>query len=100
MILQNLTSHISQITSKNYVIIVAGGTGTRMQSAVPKQFLLLNGKPVLIHTAEAFYTSEAKPEIILVLPLSFHAYWEQLCRDHSFDIPHRLISGGETRFHS
>jgi 2-C-methyl-D-erythritol 4-phosphate cytidylyltransferase len=90
----------SNLKSQNYVIIVAGGSGTRMQSAVPKQFLLLNGKPVLMHTAEAFYNSKTKPEIILVLPSSFHAYWMQLCKEHNFSIPHQLVNGGETRFHS
>lgn len=95
------THNLQPITlMKNYVIIVAGGSGTRMQSTVPKQFLLLNGKPVLMHTAEAFHNSKTKPEIILVLPSSFHAYWEQLCREHNFHIPHQLVSGGETRFHS
>jgi 2-C-methyl-D-erythritol 4-phosphate cytidylyltransferase len=91
---------IPDFKSKNYVIIVAGGSGSRMQSAVPKQFLLLKGKPVLMHTAEAFYNSGAKPSIILVLPAGFHSYWEQLCRDYNFIIPHLLINGGETRFHS
>jgi 2-C-methyl-D-erythritol 4-phosphate cytidylyltransferase len=85
---------------KNYVIIVAAGSGTRMQSTVPKQFLLLNGKPVLMHTTEAFHNSKAKPEIILVLPSGFHVYWEQLCREHNFHISHQLVNGGETRFHS
>ncbi|HEY2580856.1 MAG TPA: 2-C-methyl-D-erythritol 4-phosphate cytidylyltransferase [Mucilaginibacter sp.] len=88
------------LKSKNYVIIVAGGAGSRMQSAVPKQFLLLKGKPVMMHTAEAFYNSDAKPTIILVLPAGFHSYWEQLCRDHNFNIPHQLVNGGESRFHS
>lgn len=84
----------------NYAIIVGGGSGTRMQSAVPKQFLQLCGRPVLMHTIEAFYTSAVKPEIILVLPFPYHAYWQQLCIEHGFDIPHLLINGGETRFHS
>ena len=94
----NLKSQISNLTS--YVIIVAGGSGTRMQSAVPKQFLLLNGKPVLMYTIEAFYNSDAKPGIILVLPSGFHTYWEQLCREYDFTIPYQLVNGGETRFHS
>jgi len=95
-------THNIQTTTpmKNYAIIVAGGTGTRMQSAVPKQFLLLKGKPVLMHTAEAFYISGARPEIILILPSGFHSYWNQLCQEYDFQIPHLLINGGETRFHS
>ena len=95
----SLKSHISKLTS-NYVIIVAGGSGSRMQSAVPKQFLLLNGKPVLMHTIEAFNNSEAKPKTILVLPADYHQYWQQLIKEHSFTIPHQLVTGGETRFHS
>jgi 2-C-methyl-D-erythritol 4-phosphate cytidylyltransferase len=94
-------SHISHLTSnKNYAIIVAGGSGTRMQSAVPKQFLLLKGKPVLMHTIGAFYNSEARPQIIVVLHPDFHTHWEQLCETHKFNIPHLLVNGGETRFHS
>jgi len=90
----------SAISQKNYAIIVAGGTGTRMQSAVPKQFLLLNGKPVLMHTIEAFHHSAANPNIIIVLPTDFHDYWKELCHTHNFSIPHQLVHGGQTRFHS
>lgn len=85
---------------KYYAIIVAGGQGSRMQENVPKQFLLLNGKPVLMHTMEAFHSCALKPEIILVLNVHQHQYWEQLCIDFNFRIPHRLVSGGEERFHS
>ena len=84
----------------NYAIIVAGGSGMRMQSAVPKQFLLLNGLPVMMHTVKAFYQSRSKPAIILVLPADYHTYWKQLCEKHNFTVPHQLVSGGETRFHS
>ncbi|MGN8071898.1 2-C-methyl-D-erythritol 4-phosphate cytidylyltransferase [Mucilaginibacter sp. 22184] len=98
---QNLTSPISHLQSqKNYAIIVAGGTGTRMQSAVPKQFLLLNGLPVLMHTILAFMQSAIKPDIILVLPAAYHNYWRELCHTHQFDTPHQLVTGGEARFHS
>ncbi|MEO3406281.1 2-C-methyl-D-erythritol 4-phosphate cytidylyltransferase [Mucilaginibacter sp. CAU 1740] len=83
-----------------YVIIVAGGSGSRMKSAVPKQFLLLNGKPVLMHTIEAFNNTDAKPKVILVLPSDYHQYWQQLVNEHEFTIPHQLVTGGETRFHS
>lgn len=85
---------------KYYAVIVAGGSGTRMQSAVPKQFLLLNGLPVLMHTIRAFEQSCVTPVIVLVLPLTYHAYWQQLCDVHSFTTPHLLVAGGETRFHS
>jgi 2-C-methyl-D-erythritol 4-phosphate cytidylyltransferase len=94
-------SHISHLISdKNYALIVAGGSGTRMQSAVPKQFLMLNGKPVLMHTIEAFHRSSVQPQIIIVLHPDFHAYWKELCTAHNFSISHKLVNGGETRFHS
>lgn len=89
-----MTSH------KNYAIIVAGGSGTRMQAAVPKQFLPLCGKPVLMHTIEAFHNAAAKPEIILVLPAEYHTYWTDLCATLNFTLPHRLVTGGQSRFHS
>lgn len=83
-----------------YAIIVAGGSGSRMQSAIPKQFLLLAGIPVLMHTMRAFHQSKSCPQLILVLPADFHAYWKQLCIEYNFNISHQLVSGGETRFHS
>ena len=55
-----------------------------MQSDVPKQFMLLNGKPILMHTIESFYYSDFKPEIILVLNVDFITYWEQLCEKYNF----------------
>ena len=87
-------------SQKNYAIIVAGGSGTRMQSAVPKQFLLLNGLPVLMHTMMAFAQTSVNPDIILVLPAGYHNYWRELCHTHEFIIPHLLVAGGQTRFHS
>lgn len=91
---------IKPALTKSYAIIVAGGSGTRMQAIVPKQFLLLNGRPVLMYTIEAFYHSSYQPQIILVLHANFHTYWHELCQQHQFTIPHQLVSGGETRFHS
>jgi len=96
--ISNLKSNITNL--KRYTVIVAGGTGTRMQSAIPKQFLLLNGKPVLMHTIENFHSVTPAPVILLVLHSDFHAYWKQLCEEHRFEIPHQLVAGGETRFHS
>lgn len=77
-----------------YAIIVAGGTGIRMESEIPKQFLLLNGLPILMHTLTAFeqYT------IALVLPDDQRAYWQQLCQQHDFKVEHQVVSGGSTRF--
>ncbi len=97
----NLTSHSPALSSKNnYVIIVAGGSGARMGTTIPKQFLPLMGRPILMHTIEAFYHSKTNPQIISVLPDEYHAYWEELCVEHEFNIVHLLVKGGETRFHS
>ena len=95
-------SQISHLKSKisAYAIIVAGGSGTRMQAIVPKQFLLLNGKPVLMYTIEAFKASSYQPEIIVAMHPNFHTYWKELCDTHNFNIPHTLTDGGETRFQS
>lgn len=102
---EKFKSHIfymdtTDLISQNYAIIVAGGSGTRMQAAIPKQFLLLSGKPVLMHTLTAFHNCLSKPELILALHADFHAYWVQLCIDYDFTVPHTLVAGGETRFHS
>jgi 2-C-methyl-D-erythritol 4-phosphate cytidylyltransferase len=82
------------------VIIVAGGKGERMKAAVPKQFLPLNGKPVLMHTIGAFHAFDADMQIIVALPEAQHETWKSLCDAYRFDIPHRTVSGGETRYHS
>ena len=83
-----------------YAIIVAGGSGERMQSGIPKQFLLLNGIPVLMRTLFAFYNFENQVQIILVLPKEHIGYWKNLCAEFDFDVDHKLVAGGETRFHS
>ncbi|MDR1120789.1 MAG: 2-C-methyl-D-erythritol 4-phosphate cytidylyltransferase [Dysgonamonadaceae bacterium] len=82
------------------IIIVAGGKGERMGANMPKQFLPLNGKPILMHTIEAFYTNNPAIRIIVVLPEMQQAYWADLCIAHGFNIRHRVVSGGETRYHS
>jgi len=83
-----------------YAILVAGGSGNRMQSTVAKQFLLLAGKPVLMHTIEAFHKSVLNPEILVVLNKHQHHYWAELCNLHHFTLRHQVIEGGEQRFHS
>ncbi len=83
-----------------YAIIVAGGTGSRMQGDIPKQFLLLNGKPVIQHSLEAFYACDASIKIVLVIHPDYLGYWEQLCREFNISVPHVIGLGGETRFHS
>ncbi|MDB5020179.1 MAG: 2-C-methyl-D-erythritol 4-phosphate cytidylyltransferase [Pedobacter sp.] len=85
---------------KYYAIIVAGGSGSRMESSSPKQFLLLEGKPVLMHTLQAFYACCLQPELILVLNIHHQQTWEHLCQQHDFTIPHRVVSGGNERFFS
>lgn len=85
---------------KYYAIIVAGGTGNRMQNDVPKQFLLLDGKPVLMHSIEAFFNSEYHPSIIVVLNPEYQEQWKTLCNRYDFKIPHQICEGGQTRYHS
>lgn len=94
-----LTSQISDPKS-THAIIVAGGSGSRMQSALPKQFIELCGEPVLMHTIRVFHESPSSPQIILALHANYHELWAALCSKHNFTIPHLLIAGGETRFHS
>lgn len=86
--------------TKDYIIIVAGGKGQRMGSSVPKQFLLLCGKPVLMHTIEAFHSYSTSLEIILVLPEEQQTHWKELCEKYGFTTPHTVVSGGSTRFES
>ena len=83
-----------------YVIIVAGGKGLRMGSDIPKQFLPIGGKPVLMRTIERFRQYSADIQIILVLPEAQQAYWQQLCKKYDFHVDYQLANGGETRFHS
>jgi 2-C-methyl-D-erythritol 4-phosphate cytidylyltransferase len=85
---------------KKYAIIVAGGSGERMQSEIPKQFLLLNGLPVLMRTLVAFYNFDNQIQIILVLPEKHMGYWKTLCNEFNFRVEHNLVAGGKTRFHS
>ncbi len=85
---------------KKAVIVVAGGKGLRMQSDIPKQFLTVNGKPLLMYTLEAFFNYDPEIKLVLVLPLSQMDYWETLCKTYSFSLSHQIVAGGETRFHS
>ena len=85
---------------KKHIIIVAGGKGLRMGGDIPKQFLPICGKPVLMRTLEAFHAYDASMHLILVLPVSQQAYWKQLCEEYQFELVHEIADGGETRFHS
>ena len=88
------------LTSKHTILIVAGGRGTRMGGPQPKQFLELAGRPVLMHTLEAFDRWDASARLIVVLPEDQIETWKRLCEAHVFGRIHRVVAGGETRFHS
>jgi 2-C-methyl-D-erythritol 4-phosphate cytidylyltransferase len=85
---------------KEYALIVAGGKGTRIKSKIPKQFLELNGLPILMHTINAFYRYDATITVIVVLPEDDFETWEHLCEKHNFSKPIILQKGGDTRFQS
>lgn len=83
---------------QQYALIVAGGKGERMKSELPKQFMDLSGKPMLMHTIKVF--SRLDIQIIVALPEESIAYWNTLCRKFDFSIPHKVIRGGFKRFDS
>lgn len=83
-----------------YALIVAGGKGLRMGSELPKQFLPVGKKVILMYTIEAFHAYDPNVKIILVLPQEQQAYWVKLCDDRRFVIPHAVVDGGETRYRS
>ena len=84
----------------DYVIIVAGGKGLRMGSDIPKQFLPIGGKPVLMRTLERFREYSAELQIILVLPEAQQDFWKGLCNEYHFQVEYLLANGGQTSFHS
>ncbi|MEX0968658.1 MAG: 2-C-methyl-D-erythritol 4-phosphate cytidylyltransferase [Bacteroidia bacterium] len=83
-----------------WVIVVAGGSGTRMNTDVPKQFLPIAGMPILMHTLKAFYDYDQRIQILIVMARQDWPMWENLCRQFKFPILAPLVSGGEERFHS
>ncbi|MBA7521282.1 2-C-methyl-D-erythritol 4-phosphate cytidylyltransferase [subsurface metagenome] len=85
---------------KKIVLIAAGGSGNRMQSGTPKQFMLLHNLPILMHSINRFYNYDNKLELRLVLPEEEIETWKKLCGKYKFKIKHLLFAGGETRFHS
>lgn len=85
---------------KRSVIIVAGGSGTRMNSDIPKQFLLLNGLPVLMHSVNAFRKFNPSVQIVIALPRAYYSLWDTLCLKYNFLAKHELTPGGETRAQS
>lgn len=85
---------------KKYIIVVAGGKGTRMGGDMPKQFQSLGEKPVVMLTLERLHAIDPGIQLILVLPADHFELWKELCRKHSFAVPLLLAQGGSTRFHS
>ncbi len=85
---------------QKYAIIVAGGSGTRMGTTIPKQFIELNKKPVLMHTISRFFDFDQSIKIIVILPADQIAFWKELCGKHNFNLPHKIIEGGSERFYS
>jgi 2-C-methyl-D-erythritol 4-phosphate cytidylyltransferase len=85
---------------KKYAILVAGGSGQRMGGSIPKQFLKMGGKPVLMHTLEAFHMADFNIELIVTLPYEEISFWKDLCEWHSDYTPHTIVEGGHSRFHS
>lgn len=83
-----------------FAIIVAGGSGKRMNSVLPKQFLTIAGKPIIMHTIEKFHVSSYQPKIILVLSSADIHTWKELVKEYNFKIPHTLVIGGKERFFS
>ncbi|MDD3742413.1 MAG: 2-C-methyl-D-erythritol 4-phosphate cytidylyltransferase [Lentimicrobiaceae bacterium] len=85
---------------KRYVIIVAAGLSKRMGEGTPKQFRVIAGKPMLMHTIAAFDAVETSLNIIVVIPPASIPTWQELCKAHNFNIPHQLVEGGPTRGYS
>jgi 2-C-methyl-D-erythritol 4-phosphate cytidylyltransferase len=85
---------------KKYVIMVAGGRGVRFGGAEPKQLLLLSGKPVLQHAMERFFAYDGSLSMALVLPEDLMDRWRSTVRRSGVSLPHTLVAGGQTRFHS
>ncbi|MBQ3382767.1 MAG: 2-C-methyl-D-erythritol 4-phosphate cytidylyltransferase [Bacteroidales bacterium] len=85
---------------KYYAVITAGGVGRRMKADVPKQFLDLNGKPILLRTIELFLNLPLPIEVVLVLPPSHIQLWKDYYQNNNLYFPHTIVAGGMTRFHS
>lgn len=83
-----------------YVIITGGGSGSRMQQVLPKQFLEINGVPILFYTIAAFYKYDSSIHIIITLPTEYIDYWQDLILKKKFNINHQIVPGGKSRFES
>jgi len=88
------------MNKQKIAIIVAGGKGERMNADIPKQFLEIQGKPILMHTLEAFHRFDSSMILILILPAAQIDFWENLCDEHNFSLLHQIVKGGTARFYS
>jgi 2-C-methyl-D-erythritol 4-phosphate cytidylyltransferase len=85
---------------KKYIIIVAGGRGVRMDSELPKQFIILSGKPIILHTVLLFQRFDPRIETIIAIHPDYQDYWKRLLDEYKFNFKHILVTGGSERFHS
>lgn len=85
---------------KTYVVILGGGVGQRMGSTIPKQFIPLLGKPIIMHTIQNFRDFDPKIEVIVALPEAHITLWKDLCNEFKFGIEHQIVRGGKERFYS
>ena len=88
------------MTKAKIAIIVAGGKGERMHADIPKQFIEIQGKPILMHTLESFHRYDAAIQLIVVLHSVQIEFWNGLCQKHAFSLSHLIVAGGQTRFQS
>lgn len=88
------------MTRKKYLLLMAGGSGTRMKSDRPKQFIEICGKAVLQYTMERFVAAVPDLKIVTVLPEDSVGFWKEYCLAHNLVYPQTIVSGGITRFHS
>lgn len=91
---------MNNVQGNNAVVIVAGGKGLRVGAAIPKQFLPLANKPMLMHTIEQFYRFDSAIQIVVVLHADYFILWSELCKEYNFGVDCELVVGGDTRFDS
>jgi len=83
-----------------YAVIVAAGSGMRMGAPIPKQFLEVGGRPILMHTLNRFVAFDASIRLVVVLHPDYIEFWRSLCEKHDYSVPHSIVSGGSERFFS
>ena len=87
-------------TKPHFVIIVAGGTGKRMNSTLPKQFIEIHNKPIIFHTIEKFLAADSSIQFVISLHQDYVDYWSELIDKHQFQFNHKIVTGGKERFFS